>query len=177
MVSGKPNSFEGQIVKIADGIAYINHDLDDALRARMLALSDIPHIVPDRLGATHGQRIDTLVRDVVDHNRSHVASETPSGYDISLSRDILAGANALRDFLFERVYAPINELPTTQHAEAIVMQLFLHYTSHPASLPDGVPRHCDESIERHVADVVSSMTDRFAIDCYERLFRPLAEEL
>jgi dGTPase len=175
-VSGRPSTFEGQILKLADGIAYINHDLDDALRGGMLHADDIPTLVIERLGTSHGQRINALVTDAVAHNEPQVRNRTPDTYQIALSADMLEAANTLRDFLFAQVYAPINRLPATQHAEMMVERLFKYYVEFPEELPSDVPRFLEEPMERHVADIIAGMTDRYAVLCYERRFRPLAEE-
>jgi dGTPase len=177
-VAGTPTTFEAQVVKIADGIAYINHDFDDAVRGGLLRASDLPEIVVSCLGASHGQRIDTLVADVVAQSMHALAKARHGEPAIAFSPDVLAAADALRDFLFARVYAPINELPTTRHAEHIVEALFGYYCDHPDALPhENVPRLEGEPLARHVADVVSGMTDRFAIHCYEAVFMPRSEEL
>ncbi|RIK45282.1 MAG: deoxyguanosinetriphosphate triphosphohydrolase [Chloroflexi bacterium] len=176
-ITGLPATLEGQVVKLSDSIAYINHDLDDALRGGMLVESELPKTALDILGRSHSQRIDTLVRDVVEHNRSIVASAVEPGVALSLSPDVLFAANLLRDFLFERVYAPINALPSTRHAEAVVEQLFERYVEHPDELPGDVPSLSGEPTERHVADIISGMNDRYALATFAHLFRVPGEEL
>ena len=140
-----PASLEGQVVRIADAIAYINHDLDDALRAGLIDPTDVPRSLLSELGASHANRINRLVCDVIEQSDT----ESPPGR-IGLSPDARAAADHLRDFLFERVYTPINEQPDTRRAQHIVRALFAHYA----------------------ADWVASMTDRYAIDLFERLFVP-----
>jgi 1-pyrroline-5-carboxylate dehydrogenase len=152
-------------------------DLDDAIRVGMLQESDVPEIVLETLGATHGQRINSLVTDAVECNRERMTTTSAVARELELSDDVLSAANTLRDFLFDRVYAPINLLCSTRQAESIVESLFSYYCSHPDELPADVPTFADDPAERHVADVISGMTDRFAVACYERRFRPLAEEL
>lgn len=174
--AGHPTTFEGQIVKLADGIAYINHDLDDALRGGMLTATDVPEEVYAVLGMTHGARIDTLVRDAVVSNRNAVMTGSGELDSLSLSPIVLSATNTLRDFLFEQVYAPINALSSTRQAEAIVVELFQHYVRHKDKLPENIPELAGESPERRVADVISGMTDRFAIADYARIFAGSVKE-
>ncbi len=167
-LTGRSRAVEGEVVKLADGIAYINHDLDDAIRAGLLAVTDVPEIVLTRLGDTHASRIDTLVRDVIDQS----AVETIPGA-IAISPEVRAAADTLRDFLFDRIYTPLNARPNTLRAQHIVRALFTHYAGHPDDLPrDERPPTRHDSPERQAADFVASMTDRYAIELYERLFVP-----
>lgn len=177
-VAGTPSTAEAQVVKIADGIAYINHDLDDAIRGEMVRLDELPPVVIERLGATHAQRIDRLVRDVVERSHPNLQSPFTGAQVIEMSDDILDVTDALRGFLFERVYGPINCQPATIHAEQIVQSLFTYYVQHHDRLPGAfAPVLAGESVERHVADVICGMTDRYAIRCYDHLFMPRSEEL
>lgn len=177
-ISGTPSTAEAQVVKIADGIAYINHDLDDAIRGGMLRLSDLPSIVIQRLGKSHAERINTLVTDVVSSSRAHLQAAFTGTTLISMSADTLEATDALRRYLFERVYNPINDQPATRNAERIVQSLFSYYVEHPDELPVIIaPAMAGDSVPRRVADVVSGMTDRYAMHCYEQLFMPRSEEL
>jgi dGTPase len=177
-VSGAPTSPEAQVVKIADGIAYINHDFDDAVRGGMLRAEQLPPIAVERLGATHSRRINTLVTDVVTHSQPLLSATSVEPTVIALSPPILEAANVMRDFLFDAVYGPINSQPSTRHAEHVVTTLFEHYVQHPADLPsDGAPALAGESLERRVVDTVCGMTDRYAMRAYETLFMPRAEEM
>ncbi len=167
-VSGKPGSLEGEVLKIADGIAYINHDLDDALRAGMLTIEEIPEIARRVLGDAHAARIDTLVRDIV--RSSVVEGDSPK---IAMSPDILEAANALRTFLFGRVYRPMNVQEDTVRAQRVLLELCDYYMAHIEELPEEYrsPER-DDPPQRQVADYVASMTDRFAIELFRRLFVP-----
>jgi dGTPase len=177
-VAGIPATAEAQVVKIADGIAYINHDLDDAIRGDMLRPQDLPALVVERLGDTHAKRINTLVADVVECSRANLDAPMTSRQVITMSEETLEATDALRRFLFERVYQPINDQPATQHAERIVQSLFTYYVENPDRLPASfAPALAGETIERRVADVVCGMTDRYAIRCYDLLFMPRSEEL
>ncbi len=167
-MAGTPATLEGRVLKIADGVAYLNHDLDDAIRAGEIRQSDVPGAVLEVLGDRHSLRIDTMVTDIVNHSN---AREAPGA--ITMSPDILAASDLLRNFLYERVYDPINRRPETLRVEGVVTMLFEHFRDNPSALPESVTVAApDDSIERQVTDYVASMTDRFAIELYERLFVP-----
>ncbi|MGH2534042.1 MAG: deoxyguanosinetriphosphate triphosphohydrolase [Thermomicrobiales bacterium] len=166
-ISGRPSSLEGEVVKISDGIAYINHDLDDSIRAGIIEENELPRAVHDILGTTHARRIDTLVRDVVAHS-----SATDSSSSIQMSSEVQQAANELRRFLFQRVYNPLNERPDTLRAQHVVRALCAHFLEDPARLPEESRPDDGEVPQRGVADNVASMTDRFALELYQRLFVP-----
>jgi dGTPase len=167
-VSGRPGSLEGEVLKISDGIAYINHDLDDAIRAEMLTIEDIPAIARAVLGDSHAGRIDTLVRDIVTHSRVDAEPAT-----ITMSDRVLEAANALRTFLFDRMYRPMNTQEDTVRAQRVLLELCDYYMAHLDELPAEYRSNVrDESPQRQIADYVASMTDRFAIELFQRLFVP-----
>ena len=165
---GDARTFEGQIVKIADSIAYLNHDIQDALRARVISEGDLPAEARRTLGEDHSQRIDTLVSDCV--GASAVAASRASNEDapgITLSADVLSAADALREFMFRRVYLSEPILQRSRHGQRVVKALFGYYEAHPDttsgwSLPDDPPW-------RRAADYVSGMTDQFAMRRAEEL--------
>ncbi len=165
--SGQAGTAEGEVVRIADGIAYINHDLDDAMRAGLIASEDVPRNVVAVLGPTHGRRIDTLVSDVIRHSNT---SLVPGA--IAISPPVQQAADSLREFLFRRVYTPLNEDANTQRAQHIVRALFAHFLADPGRLPAEYLARGDEDAPRRVADFVASMTDRYAIELYEDVFVP-----
>lgn len=165
-LAGRPATPEAQVVKISDGIAYINHDLDDAIRAGLVAPDEIPPEVVDVLGPSHAKRIDTLVGDVIARSD---ASARPGA--IRISDPVRDAANVLRDFLYARVYTPLNEDANTARAQHIVRALFARFAADPGQLPAEFRREGDPP-ERQAADFVASMTDRYAIDLYEQLFVP-----
>ncbi|MGH2618698.1 MAG: HD domain-containing protein, partial [Thermomicrobiales bacterium] len=165
--AGQADTLEGEVVRIADGIAYINHDLDDAVRAGLVAIDDVPRVVAALLGETHSRRINTLVGDVIAQSDASIVPGV-----IGISREVQEAADALREFLFRRVYTPLNEDANTQRAQHIVRALFAHFLADPDQLPaEYRPRDDDES-PRRVADFVASMTDRYAIELYEDVFVP-----
>src|ERR671913_163961 len=165
--AGEADTLEGEVVRIADGIAYINHDLDDAVRAGLVAIEDVPLEVIEVLGPTHARRINTLVTDVIAHSD---ASLTPGA--IGISPYVQQAANLLREFLFRQVYTPLNEDANTQRAQHIVRALYAHFLEDPERLPAEHRSRSDEETPRRVADFVASMTDRYAIELYEDVFVP-----
>lgn len=160
-----PETLEAEVLKLSDGIAYMNHDLDDAVRAGIIGEADIPADVLQGLGRRHSERINTLVTDVI--RQSDVTSINGR---IQMSDEIRQVADVLRDFLYDTVYDPINQLPSTKQKLDIVRTHFTYFLDHPHEMPDlyAVARNND-SIERRVADYVASMTDRFAIELYQSL--------
>lgn len=163
-VSGQPSTLEGMVIKVVDSIAYMNHDLDDAIRAGILTHEDIPAHINEELGEGHAARINTLIVDLIEHSRVDAGPDA-----ISLSPERRALANELRAFLFERVYDPINQLEQTKQAGRIVMDLFEWYAEHPETIPATIPQMPDEPESRRVADAVATMTDRYAIELHERI--------
>jgi dGTPase len=164
-MSGEPATLEGAVLKIADGVAYLNHDLDDAVRAGILSEADVPERVSAVLGARHSVRIDTMVTDIV------LSSNAVSGRGIiGMSPQVEEASQDLRAFLFERVYDPINQLPETQQAYQVVTALYHHFVEHSDLLPDAAnPALADDPVELRVADYVASMTDRYALELSQRL--------
>ncbi|MFN3336941.1 MAG: deoxyguanosinetriphosphate triphosphohydrolase, partial [Thermomicrobium sp.] len=172
-VAGWPTTLEGQVVKISDGIAYINHDLDDALRADLITLDDVPRDILDILGWTHGERIHRLVADVIATSTPLLETFTPGQPTVRLSPELEDVANRLRRFLFERVYEPLNQLESTRKAERLIQALYEHYVRYPEDLPEDFRRNLtDEPVERIAADYVASMTDRYALACFETIYVP-----
>lgn len=161
--AGTPSTAEGEIVKLSDALAYINHDLDDALRAGIVAWTDVPEIVGEVLGTNHAARINTLVTDVIEHADAATVPVT-----IGLTEEVRTAADALRDFLYERVYTPINQRRDTIRAQQIVRDLFAYYVDHPERMrANGLVSPADNPVERRVADYVAALTDRSALELFE----------
>ena len=160
-----PETLEGQIVRRADRIAYINHDIDDAIRAGILSSEDIPREISVILGETHGQRIDTLVWDMIQTSR-----ETGAIY---LSADVEQALDELRTFMFENVYRnPVAKGEETK-AKAMLKKMFEYYVNHPEALPEDFhPQMSFDGMERTVCDYIAGMTDHYAIDKYTEIFIP-----
>ena len=160
-----PETLEGQIVRHSDQIAYVNHDIDDAVRAGILTNDDIPASISDVLGHTHTQRINTLVCDMV-------RTSTEAG-EILLSDGIYQALQDLRSFMFERVYR--NPLAKGQESKAKEMleKLYEYYVNQPEALPDDFhPQVSFDGIERTVCDYIACMTDKYAVDKYTEIFIP-----
>ena len=159
---------EGQLIKFADRIAYINHDIDDALRAGILNHEDIPTSLPSVLGETHGERINTMVASVVAASRDCAT--------VTMTPDVQAATNDLRAFLFERVYLNPKAKAEETKAKEVVYALFTHYVTNPERRPDRYRLRIGtaegETVERAVADFISGMTDRYAIEAYQERFVP-----
>ncbi|HUB74809.1 MAG TPA: deoxyguanosinetriphosphate triphosphohydrolase [Solirubrobacteraceae bacterium] len=162
-----PATLEGRIVRVIDRVAYINHDIDDALRAGLLSEHELPAEPIAILGDTGSQRIDALVHDMVEHSRGE--------------GDIVQGAEAgramseLRDFMFEQVY--LGPEVRAEHAKiaAVVRRLFEHYVEHPDALPPAGPAGGGElRLAERVSDYLAGMTDRYAIRLYSELQVPQA---
>jgi dGTPase len=157
----RPATLEGRIVRLVDRVAYINHDIDDAVRAGILAESDLPAAEIALLGPTGAARIDTLVRDIV-------ASSRERG-DVEQSDEVGGAMLGLRTFMFERVY--LGPEARSEHDRVIRMLsgLFDHYLDDPSLVTDGTAE-VDEL--QRVTDYVAGMTDRFAIASFRRLALP-----
>jgi dGTPase len=161
-----PATLEGQVVRLADRIAYVNHDAEDALDAGIIRLEDAPKIVQERLGDTLRERVNVMILDVVAHSR-----EKPA---IEMSGPIAEAMEALKDFLFAEVYtkhAVSDE--ELQRVEEVIGGLFRHYMKHPEHLPGGeVGKEDPAARARRVCDYVAGMTDRFARSQFVTHFVP-----
>jgi dGTPase len=158
---GSSGTYEAEVVKLADIIAYVNHDANDAIRAGLLAEDDLPREAVKVLGGGAGQRIDTLVRDAV--RASWAVTGAPGGKPgIRLSPPIREAANILRDFLNERVYRATGDTPEARRARSAVRRLFRYYLANPGALPAPF-RGEQASPARRAADYVAGMTDQFAL--------------
>jgi dGTPase len=162
-VMPQPSTMEAQVVRFADRLAYVNHDIDDAIRAGLLAESDLPASATDVLGHTHGERIETLVEDIV--------SATGEGPEARMSDPILAALDELRQFMFDHVYLRAEAAAEQEKAIGVITALVKHYLEHPDEIPEEYARAPGELADR-VADYIAGMTDRYALRTYERLFLP-----
>lgn len=158
-------TLEGVIIKYADRIAYINHDIDDAIRAGILSAEDIPDHILDVLGRTHSKRINTLVSDII--------RESTDKNRISMSEEVGSAMMELREFLFERVYLNPVAKSEDNKARELLWRLFDHFVRYPEQMPGIYYKNtASEPVERCVCDYISGMTDRYAIDLYKHLFIP-----
>jgi dGTPase len=163
--SGKPATLEGRVVRLVDRVAYINHDIDDAIRAGIIGEDDLPAAEIELLGATGSERIDTLVRDIV--SQSRVVE------DIVQSEEFGGAMLRLRKFMFQRVYLGPEARSEHERVQRALRGLFDHYLEHPDEVPGaaGAADRGDDEVTRAV-DYVAGMTDRFAIATFKRLALP-----
>lgn len=165
--SGSQRAFtmEGRVVGKADRIAYINHDIDDALRAGIIKPHELPTEALNVLGQTHGERIATMINDTI-------KSSNEAG-DIVSSERIQSATDKMRSFLFKNVYQESWRTQEENKCDFIISNLFKHFMEHPADMPlEYVTIVYKEGTERAVADYVASMTDRFATRLFQTLFVP-----
>ncbi len=160
-----PETLEGQIVRISDRFAYVNHDIDDAIRAGILSSEDIPDSVTAVLGNSYRQRINSLVCDVIDTSRE--------AGSIVMSDRVSNALNELRGFLFERVYRNPVAKGEESKAKDMLCRLYEYYTANPQALPETFqPQLSFEGMERTVCDYIAGMTDNYAVDKYTEIFIP-----
>jgi len=166
--AGENGTLEGEVVKISDSIAYINHDIDDAIRAGMLAEGDLPLAAITILGNTRSLRINTMVCDIISrcHPSMGTEKEKPS---ITMSPPILEATDALRDFLFERVYNIRSAQEESEKAREIIRALYRYFKEHADKMPEEYRFYSDE-LERRVTDYIAGMTDQYATRMAAELF-------
>ena len=177
---GVANSLEGQIVKLADSIAYLAHDIDDALRAGVITQEQIPADFIEAFGTSTGQRIEALVSDIVDYNWRVATGDgatwrdaVGNGMAIAISPPTLKLFNGLREFMFSNVYTASDAKVDNPKTVFVIHALFEHFCRKPEEMPAEFqenPR--DEPLERRVADYIAGMTDRYAVKAFEQIFVP-----
>lgn len=155
------STIEGQVVKMADLVAYINHDVEDAIRANVISLPDLPKSTARVLGPTNSSRINTLVTDIVNCSSARMNTTAPKSV-IGMSDTIRAAANELREFLFTKVYFANRNKEEETNARQLLIFLYQYFVKNPGMLPS---EYCysSEVVERRVADYVSGMSDQYAI--------------
>jgi dGTPase len=172
-------SIESKIVKLADTIAYINHDTDDAIRARIITNEDVPANVVKALGPTNSRRINSLVTDIIEQNwvvaypGTDLAKQDRHDVELKISPHIEEAADTLKSFLFHKVYIGSEAKAEVSKVDHLIGTLFHYFCGHIEELPPELkanPRN--EPVERLVVDYIAGMTDRFAIATFERLFVP-----
>lgn len=162
---GTPATLEGCVVSIADRIAYINHDIDDAERAGILSEEKLPDSCRRMIGASHGERINNLIVNVL--------NESLDRQYVRMSDEMWREFNKLRDFLFENLYYNKVAKSEESKAEGVVRALWYYYLDHVDDMPEEFLKNIEtDGYERAVADHIACMTDRYAIDDYKRLFVP-----
>lgn len=164
---GEPETAEGWAVRYADKIAYLHHDVDDAVRAGIIDDEDIPTDVRASLGGTREERLDTMVYDVV------VTSFGKT--KLTMSDEVLEATNALRKFMFDNVYLSGAAKTEDDKAQGMLWQLLQYYEAHPERMPAEHQRIAErDGTKRAVADYIAGMTDGYALDMFEELFIPAA---
>ena len=162
------STLEGQIVRLSDSVAYLNHDIADAVRAGLLRTEDLPRGARRILGDTHAQRIDTLVSDIVD--ASWDAAQSPArALPIAMSGEIAAATNELRDYLFENVYLWEERLAEADRARRVIEFLWQHFMRHPEEVAASEYTRPEDPLARRIADYIAGMTDLFALAAATRL--------
>ncbi len=157
----EPHALEGRIVRIVDRVAYINHDIDDAIRAGVIEAKDLPQDEIAVLGDSGSVRIDALVHDIVE--TSEKTGEIAQGETVG------AAMASLRQFMFDRVYLGDTAQAERNRVERLIETLFIHYCENPSELPQDVS---SEDIAERVVDYIAGMTDRFAVRTYQDLTVP-----
>ncbi len=153
---------EGQVVKIADIVAYINHDVDDAIRAGIITEQDLPKPVIKALGNSASRRINTLVLDIVTYTLETISHSNPPHAVVSISPAILEVSNSLREFLFDKVYNSNLAIRDKDKANEVVHTLFSYFSHHPEKLPEEY-NFRDDNAERKITDYIAGMTDQYAV--------------
>ena len=162
----REETLEAKSVRLADRIAYINHDADDAVRAGIVAPEDLPEIVKERIGRSHSLRINAILLDII--------RSSPPG-DIALSPDMAEAVETFHDFMFQAVYLNPVAKGEENKVQDILKGIWEYYVNHFDKLPIEYQRIAGEDgLERAVCDYVSGMTDKYAIDQFEEIFIPAA---
>jgi dGTPase len=160
-----PATLEGMCVKFADRIAYINHDIDDAIRGGVLKLTDLPKDSRAVLGDRHSERINNMVIDVIKNS---------TGKDsIQMSAEVNQAMNELRDYMFEHVYIGSEAKREEVKARLVIRYIYHYFIEHPLQLPPEYQwGNSKDNLERAVVDYIAGMTDRYAIRMYQKIFIP-----
>lgn len=162
---GRPSTLEGYCVKIADRIAYLNHDIDDAIRAGILKTFEIPSKVISVLGDTHGKRIDTMIKDIVSHSTNQPV--------ISMSDSVMEASQILRKFMFENVYKASWRASEERKCDFIIKNLYSFYANNLTQMPNEfIEIAYRDGIDRAVCDYIACMTDRYALSVFEHIYMP-----
>jgi dGTPase len=161
------STLEGKILKYADRIAYINHDIDDAIRAGIIKQEDLPKECVEALGFSHGERINTMIIDIIENSLN-------KDY-IMMSEEVGKLTNALRDFMFENVYLNKNAKTEEEKTEYIITELYNYYLRNNDRIPSehlAVYEHVDATLEDIICDYIAGMTDRYAVNLFKDIFIP-----
>ncbi len=162
----RAQTLEGLVVRVSDTIAYLNHDLDDSIRAKVIGKGDIDPEVLKTLGNSHSKRINTMVKDFI---FTSLADDLRS---LGMSKEISEAIEALRRFLYKHVYEGTKTKGEFRKAEKMLKDIYNYYLDHPDDIKQDIPAVEGEDTHRRVCDFVAGMTDHFAIQTYASLFMP-----
>jgi dGTPase len=166
---GKVATLEGAVCRIADLVAYINHDIGDAIRADIITEGELPLSAVKVLGLSHSQRINTMVSDIIDSSWAATGlADTPESPTISMSPEVLTATDTLRKFLFERVYDIRSAQEESERAREVVRLLYQYFKEHEEKVPPEYYPSSDDT-ERRVVDYIAGMTDHYALRMAEEL--------
>jgi dGTPase len=165
---GDMGTFEGELCKISDVIAYVNHDIGDAIRAGAISESDLPQAAVSALGGSSSERIDTLVQEIVQYSWSASGLDTSSKPAIGMDGTVLSAINELRNFLFENVYKANSMNADSAMARETLRFLYNYFLGHIDRLPSEYLCR-EDGAERKVIDYISGMTDQYALSTFKRL--------
>ena len=160
---GDPSTIEGKIVRISDQIAYLNHDVDDAIRAGVLSADELPESVKKGFGDTHGKRIDSMISDIIDNSYGKP--------DVAPSERARLLTEEFRDFMFEKVYVSPIAKAEEGKVDNIIFFMFDYYLAHGSEIPEYI-RDASESPERRVCDYIATMTDNYLVRMFDKIYVP-----
>ena len=161
---------EGQVVKMSDIFAYINHDIGDAIRAGVITESELPASTVRLLGHSSSERINTLVCDIVNYSLANIGEVDLGKLTIGMNQKVLEATNSLREFLFDRVYNPSLASKEIAKAREVIYLIYSYFIQHEEKLPKEYTLR-DESVERKITDYVAGMTDQYALRIAEEISR------
>lgn len=167
--SGKdlPQTLEGMLVRLCDRVAYINHDIDDSIRAGIISNEDLPKDITRVLGESHGDRINTMVMNIIENSLDNSS--------IEMSEEVKEASDSLRKFMFENVYLDEKVKQEADKAERIIKELYFYYLDNPEYIPENFRRYDDDddvNPEIIVCDYIAGMTDRYVMYKFQEIFVP-----
>ncbi|HEX73724.1 MAG TPA: deoxyguanosinetriphosphate triphosphohydrolase [Dehalococcoidia bacterium] len=165
---GKVGTLEGEVCKIADIVAYINHDIGDAIRAGVITEDALPHSTIIVLGHCHRERVNSMVCDIINYSWAARGDDTKHRPIIGMTSRILEATNTLREFLFDQVYNVRATLAETEKAREVIRLLYKYFNEHEDRLPPEYSYYSDDT-ERRVVDYIAGMTDQYALRTAEEL--------
>lgn len=171
-------TLEAQVCRLADAVAYLNHDIGDAIRAGMIREGDLPASARDLLGTSHSQRVDAMVTDVVEASWACTGAKglEAQGLAITMSPRVRAAMNVLREFMFQKVYLPSGNSIQSLKAREIMAFLHGYFTDHPEAIVQEYGQR-EESVDQKAVDYIAGMTDRFAVRMAEALCPGISREV